>query len=74
MQKFVRGTPPNDTGNDDADVICDADRTPYGAVPAEWKNSAPPIHSDTSSGGTSPAVFGSVLSLFAVIFAVIATF
>lgn len=36
VQKFIRGQPPKDAKNDEADVVCTVDSTPYGPPPATW--------------------------------------
>lgn len=76
MRKFVRGIPPNDAGNNDADVVCDVDMTPYGPPPAEWKNSTPPTSSEetTVTGDANMAKFSLKLSFFALVFATITIF
>ncbi|CCA72947.1 hypothetical protein PIIN_06902 [Serendipita indica DSM 11827] len=76
VRKFVRGIPPNDAGNNDADVVCDVDMTPYGPPPAEWKNSTPPTSSEetTVTGDANMAKFSLKLSFFALVFATITIF
>ncbi|CCA67084.1 hypothetical protein PIIN_00919 [Serendipita indica DSM 11827] len=46
VRKFIRGTPPADSGNDEADVICDVDITPYGPVPEAWKDRSDDTQTD----------------------------
>lgn len=40
VKRYVNGEPPSDKGNDEADIVCDVDRTPYGSIPQEWRSSA----------------------------------
>ncbi|KAG8773581.1 hypothetical protein FRC15_001922 [Serendipita sp. 397] len=68
VKKFIAGTPPDDAGNDDADVTCDIEQTIFGPVPSAWQqfqfnqtHDEPTTSSNSPSGATR---FGASYSLF----------
>ncbi|CCA72949.1 hypothetical protein PIIN_06904 [Serendipita indica DSM 11827] len=73
VRKFVRGTLPNDAGDNHADVVCDADLTLYGLPPASWRNTTPPTSTEETSNA-SITIFGLMLPLSALALASIAIF
>ncbi|KAG8833956.1 hypothetical protein FRC20_002506 [Serendipita sp. 405] len=70
VKKYIAGTPPDDAGNDEADVSCNPDNTIFGAVPSTWSqfqfnqtHDEPTQPSDSPSGA---ARFGTSYGLFSL--------
>ncbi|KAG8843757.1 hypothetical protein FRB91_003106 [Serendipita sp. 411] len=68
VKKFIAGTPPDDAGNDEADVTCNIERTIFGAVPSTWQqfqfNQTHDEPNTSSNSPSSAARFGMGYGLF----------
>ncbi|KAG9024090.1 hypothetical protein FS842_005530 [Serendipita sp. 407] len=61
VKKFVDGTPPDDAGNDEADVTCNIEQTVFGAVPPTWAQFQ---FTQTHDESSNSARLGTSYSLF----------
>ncbi|KAG8790101.1 hypothetical protein FRC19_004519 [Serendipita sp. 401] len=68
VKKFIAGMPPDDAGNDEADVTCNIERTIFGAVPSTWQqfqfNQTHDEPNTSSNSPSSAARFGMGYGLF----------